>query len=62
MIDFFVILLSQNLTCRNGDLLLQKRYYRLMHQYWKTVAKYTGELTEEEVVFLNSIADLHNEK
>lgn len=45
-----------------GDLLLQKRYYRLMHQYWKTVAKYTGELTEEEVVFLNSIADLHNEK
>lgn len=43
-----------------GNLLLQKNYYRLLHQYWKIVAKYSGKLTEEEVVFLNSIADLHN--
>ena len=44
-----------------GDIYLQKKYYGLMYNYWKTVAKYTGKLTEEEVSFLNRIADLHNE-
>lgn len=44
-----------------GDGYLQKKYYRLMHQYWKTVANYSGKLSEEEVAFLNGIADLHNE-
>lgn len=44
-----------------GDSYLQKKYYCVMHQYWKTVANYSGRLTEEEVEFLNGIADLHNE-
>ncbi|MBQ7490600.1 MAG: hypothetical protein IJT51_08825 [Bacteroidales bacterium] len=43
------------------DAYLQKKYYGVMYNYWKTVAKSTGKLTEEEVVFLNRIADLHND-
>lgn len=31
-----------------------------MYDYFKLLAKYTGKLTEQEVEFLNKIADLYN--